>query len=321
MNKLLQILSDGEFHSGEELGNLLGISRAAIWKQMQKLDVLGLPLESQKGCGYRVVGGLDLLVESELIERLPVVSRGLIEKLQIESSVTSTNEIARLQAEAGDASGLVVLAEQQTAGRGRRGRQWVSPYGCNLYLSVVWAFEGGIQAIEGLSLAIGVAARRAMIRCGAEGLKLKWPNDLLWEKKKVGGILLEIIGDPTGYCQVVVGLGVNFGMPQRHATEINQDWADLSEILPEGVGRNLLAATLLDEVLSLLSSYHEVGFAHYRDDWLNSDAYANQPVRLLLVKQTIGGVARGVDGSGALELDVNGERHLFSGGEISLRGL
>ena len=321
MNKLLTILSDGEFHSGEELGNLLGISRTAIWKQMQKVEALGLPVESQKGCGYRVVGGLDLLAEVALSDHLSAAAKALVQKLQIEASVTSTNELARLQAEVGDASGLVVLAEQQTAGRGRRGRQWVSPYGCNLYLSVVWAFEGGIQAIEGLSLAIGVAARRAMVHCGAEGIKLKWPNDLLWEKKKVGGILLEIVGDPTGYCQVVVGLGLNFGMPHRHAAEIAQDWADLSEILPEGVGRNLLAATLLDEVLLLLSSYHEVGFAHYREDWLSSDAYANQPVKLLLVKQTIEGVARGVDGSGALELEIDGERHLFSGGEISLRGL
>ncbi|MEH6466319.1 MAG: biotin--[acetyl-CoA-carboxylase] ligase, partial [Porticoccus sp.] len=249
-----------------------------------------------------------------------VKSKALIQKCQLESTVTSTNELARRQAEAGNASGLVVLAEQQTQGRGRRGRQWVSPYGCNLYASLVWGFDGGVQAVEGLSLAVGVAARRAAVRCGIEEIKLKWPNDLLWEKKKVGGILLEIVGDPTGFCQVVIGVGINIGMPEEHAHDIDQKWADLNQLSDKVIGRNELAGTLVDEILLLLSNYHEVGFTTYRDEWVSHDAYANEPVRLLLVSKAKEGVARGVDEAGALRLEVDGEMQIFSGGEISLRG-
>jgi len=320
MEKLLDILSDGEYHSGEELGKLLGISRTAIWKQMQKVEALGLAVESQKGCGYRIVGGLDLLSEAIFFNHLSVKSKALIQKCQLESTVTSTNELARQQAEAGNASGLVILAEQQTQGRGRRGRQWVSPYGCNLYASLVWGFDGGVQAVEGLSLAVGVAARRAAVRCGIEEIKLKWPNDLLWEKKKVGGILLEIVGDPAGFCQVVIGVGINIGMPEEHANDIDQKWADLNQLSEKRVGRNELAGALIDEILLLLSNYHEVGFTTYRDEWVSHDAYANEPVRLLLVSKTKEGVARGVNEAGALRLDVDGEIQVFSGGEISLRG-
>jgi BirA family biotin operon repressor/biotin-[acetyl-CoA-carboxylase] ligase len=320
MEKLLNILSDGEYHSGEELGKLLGISRTAIWKQMQKVEALGLAVESQKGCGYRIVGGLDLLSEAMFSNHLSIKSKALIKKCQLESTVTSTNELARQQAEAGNASGLVILAEQQTQGRGRRGRQWVSPYGCNLYASLVWGFDGGVQAVEGLSLAVGVAARRAAVRCGIEELKLKWPNDLLWKKKKVGGILLEIVGDPTGFCQVVIGVGINIGMPEVHAHDIDQKWADLNQLSDKVIGRNEFAGTLVDEILLLLSNYHEVGFTAYRGEWVSHDAYANEPVKLLLVSKAKEGIAKGVDEAGALRLEVDGELQIFSGGEISLRG-
>ncbi len=320
MKTLLHTLADGEYHSGEELGRLLGISRTAIWKQMQKIEALGLSVESQKGCGYRIIGGLDLLVERKLSDHLSVASKALVKKLQLESPVTSTNELARQQAEAGDASGIVILAEQQTAGRGRRGREWISPYGSNLYLSLVWGFDGGVQAIEGLSLAVGVAVRRAAVRFGIESLTLKWPNDLLWEKRKVGGILLEIIGDPAGFCQVVIGVGINVGMPKVHAKGIDQKWSDLSQLTEERVGRNELAGVLVDQLLLLLGNYHEVGFAAYREEWIRYDAYANQPVKLLLMSKEKEGVARGVNETGALRLEVDGEIQAFSGGEISLRG-
>ena len=217
MDRLLQILSDGEYHSGEELGQLLGISRTAIWKQMQKVESLGLPVDSQKGCGYRISGGLDLLFHDDVHGQLSQKAKGLLKKLEIESTVASTNELAKQRAETENASGLVVLAEQQTQGRGRRGRQWVSPYGCNLYLSLVWGFDGGVSALEGLSLAVGIAVQKAVARIGGQSLELKWPNDLLWQQRKIGGILLEVIGDPAGFCQVIIGIGLNVDMPENHA--------------------------------------------------------------------------------------------------------
>jgi BirA family biotin operon repressor/biotin-[acetyl-CoA-carboxylase] ligase len=320
MERLLKILSDGEFHSGEELGKLLQISRTAIWKHMQKVEALGLPVQSQKGCGYRIEGGLDLLNAEELRQYISPSTQGLLKELDIHSSVVSTNALARQRAEQDDCSGLVVLSESQTDGRGRRGRQWVSPYGCNLYLSMVWGFEGGVQALEGLSLAVAVAVQRAVERCGITGLKLKWPNDLLWHKRKIGGVLLEVIGDPSGYCQVIIGVGINLAMPEKYSEEIGQQWANLNELNDGAVARNKLAGMVVDELLALLGNYQTTGFGSYRDAWLESDAYANEPVTLLLMNHTVKGIARGVDSTGALMLEVDGEMRQYSGGEISLRG-
>jgi BirA family biotin operon repressor/biotin-[acetyl-CoA-carboxylase] ligase len=320
MDKLLIILSDGEYHSGEELGKFLGISRTAIWKQIQKIETLGLCVESQKGCGYRITGGLDLLVQKLIQNQLSLTAQELLVNLELHSSVTSTNELAKRQAETGDASGLVVVAEQQTHGRGRRGRQWVSPYGCNLYLSLVWGFEGGVQAVEGLSLAVGVAVLRGLKRGGVEGVELKWPNDLLWKKRKVGGILLEVIGDPSGFCQVVIGIGVNVGMPDQDARSIDQDWANLNPLLVGDVRRSDMAGSIVDEVLLLLGQYQEEGFRGCREEWLQHDAYADSPVKLLMVNKSMEGIARGVDKSGGLRLEIDGEIRIVSGGEISLRG-
>ena len=150
--------------------------------------------------------------------------------MRIESFAASTNDLVRHTAEQGDSTGRVVLAEQQTAGRGRRGRQWVSPFGRTIYLSLGWGFDGGVQVLEGLSLAVGVAVRRAIQSCGVDGLMFKWPNDLFLENKKVGGILLEVLGDPSGFCQVVVGAGVNLGMSDKNGKLLDQPWIDISSV-------------------------------------------------------------------------------------------
>lgn len=319
--QLLKLLADGDYHSGEELGELLGVSRTAVWKQINKLSALGVSVESVKGKGYCIPAGMNLLDDALIKQQLSAVAKQQLKTLVIEQSITSTNELARQRAEVGDATGLAILAEQQTAGRGRRGRSWVSPFGRNLYLSLVWGFDGGAEAIEGLSLAVGVATRRAIEHCGVSDVQLKWPNDLLWQKQKIGGILLEIIGDPSGFCQVVIGVGLNVGMPAQEASEIGQPWADINQIARERVDRNVLAGCLLDELLLLLADYEQQGFAASKQEWMAHDAFADSPVQLTLIKRSIQGVARGVTDSGALILDLDGELQQFSGGEISLRGI
>lgn len=320
MDKLLNILADGEYHSGENLGESLGISRAAVWKQVQKLIDAGLQIESQKGCGYRIPGGLDLLSDSELERALSSVPFQVKPRLSLHASVTSTNAIARSAAEKSDETGLVVLAEQQTQGRGRRGREWVSPLGRNIYLSTVWGFDGGVQVLEGLSLAVGVAVRRALINCGVNGLVFKWPNDLLWDEKKLGGILLEVLGDPAGFCQVVVGVGLNLNMTAGAGGNIDQPWADISHISTHEVSRNQLSAALVKELFELMSGYQSQGFAMYRDEWQQHDAFHSQAVTLTLLNKSLEGIARGVDERGALLVEIDGVLQSFSGGEISMRG-
>ncbi|MDM3870581.1 bifunctional biotin--[acetyl-CoA-carboxylase] ligase/biotin operon repressor BirA [Porticoccus sp. W117] len=318
--KLIDALADGQFHSGEELGALLGISRTAVWKQVQKLVELGLEVDKIKGRGYCVPGGIELFSGERIRSDLLPAAEPLLARLDILTTTDSTNSVVRQLAEEADASGCVVLAEQQTAGRGRRGRQWVSPFARNLYLSVAWGFEGGAAALEGLSLAVGVAVKRAVASLGISGAQLKWPNDILFNGKKVAGILLEMIGDPAGFCQVVVGIGINIDMPESKGADIDQSWTDLRRVSGQSVSRNQVVVALLNELLPMLASYQKKGFCHYREEWQGSDAFRGQPVELVMAKNSISGIANGVSETGAIGLLVEGEQRYFNGGEISLRG-
>lgn len=313
---LLTTLSDGQFHSGDVLGDQFGVSRTAIWKQLKKVEDLGISLESVKGKGYRIPGGLDLLdpeAVSELL--LPEVSE-IVSDLDVRDVVDSTNVIALNQAMSG-ASGYICTAEQQTAGKGRRGKVWASPYASNLYISVVWEFAGGAAALEGLSLAVGVAVAEALNQAGVEGIQLKWPNDILCQGRKLAGILLEVAGDVAGPCRVVVGIGLNVNMPVT--THIDQPWIDVKEINHDAANRNQLLASILNQLMPLLSNFEQQGFSSYRDRWLALDAYAGREVALLLGEETIVGKAVGVDRTGAVLVDTGLGVRKFSGGEVSLR--
>ncbi len=317
--ELLQLLADGEFHSGQELAQLMGVSRSAVREQLNKLDDVGLSLESVKGTGYRLTGGIELLDESLLHSYLDSETSALVSELYVADSIDSTNAEALRRIEAGSmTSGFVCTAEQQTAGRGRRGRHWVSPYGKNIYLSLTWAFDAGAGALEGLSLAVAVAASAALKSTGLKNLGLKWPNDLLLDGAKLGGILIETVGDIQAHCEVVVGIGINVSMPQRVAESIDQPWADLEQVLP-GISRNQLLASLINRLLLLLSEYEDKGFAPWRDSWMALDAYANTPVAVISGSRTLAGTARGIDQSGALRLETEFGIQVIQGGEVSLR--
>jgi len=322
LQTLLNLLADGQLHSGAGLGKQLGISRTAVWKHLQKLEVLGLRVETVKGQGYRLPGGLDLLDRQAILAGLDKETRSKI-TLELQQSIDSTNTAARVKAEQGVGSGYVVMAEQQTAGRGRRGRTWVSPFARNLYLSLVWEFDQGAAALEGLSLAVGVAVRRAIAKLGVDGAQLKWPNDILCGGSKLGGILLEMIGDPAGSCQVIIGIGLNVDMSDEQTAsqteEISQDWTDLKRVSGRSIARNELACALLNELIALLNNYHQIGFAGIREEWQTYDAFRGQLMCLETPSFKVSGIACGVSDTGAICLDVDGEKHYFNGGEISLR--
>lgn len=318
---LARLLADGEFHSGQVLADALGLSRTAIWKQLNRLqDELGLSVESVKGRGYRIPGGVELLDVARVCEGLSPRSRALLGALVVEPVLDSTNAEVLRRLSAGAPAGLACTAELQTAGRGRRGRTWVSPFARNLYLSLSWEYEGGAAALEGLSLAVGVAVVRALEELGVSGLQLKWPNDLLFHGAKLGGVLLEMVGDASGRCQVVVGVGINVRMPEAVAASIDQSWTDLRSIAGEQVpGRNQLLATLLDHLLPLLASFGATGFAPWREAWLALDAFADAPVVISSGDFRKAGIARGVDERGALRLETSLGLQPVYGGEISLR--
>lgn len=318
---LVTRLADGQYHSGQALAETLGVSRTAVWKQLNRLQVdFGLTVESVKGRGYRIPGGVELLEATRVREALSPRSRALLGELLIEPALDSTNAEALRRLAAGAGPGFCCSAELQTAGRGRRGRPWVSPFARNLYLSLTWEYEGGAAALEGLSLAVGVAVVRALEELGASGLQLKWPNDLLFQGAKLGGVLLEMVGDAAGRCQVVVGVGINVHMPQAAADTIDQSWTDLRRVAGDGLpGRNRLLAALLDHLLPLLASFGASGFAPWRDAWMALDAFAGAPVVISSGEFRKAGIARGVDERGALQLETSLGLQPVYGGEISLR--
>lgn len=317
---LLNALSDGAVHSGAELGELTGVSRAAIWKQLQKLQELsGLEFESIKGRGYRLVGGLELLDGAAINAAISPSALPLLSSLEVHTQIDSTNRQALLRAQEGAHNGHTVLAEHQLAGRGRRGRNWVSPFASNLYLSVLWGFDSGAAALEGLSLAVGVAIVRALSAMGVSDVGLKWPNDVYWQGRKLGGVLLEMVGDAAGRCQVVVGVGINVNMPRQAAPEIDQPWCDLGVVCGHKVSRNQLAAEVLSNLLTVLSQFERDGFAAFRAEWSALDCIAGKPVVLYMGERMLLGTAAGVGDAGALAIDTDTGRQWFHGGEVSLR--
>lgn len=266
-----------------------------------------------------------LMISHEPLERekiqvgLSSQARALLAELVLHREIDSTNSAVMRQLETGSGSGLVVTAEQQTAGRGRRGRHWVSPLGANLYLSAVWVFEGGVEAMSGLSLAAGVVVADALSEAGLTDVELKWPNDILHRGAKLGGILVETAGGGCGPASAVVGIGINCRMPDDSAGAIDQAWTDLERAIGEAVDRNALFASLLNHLLPLLASFESNGFAAWRSRWLERNAHRGQPVTLASGDKTVSGLVHGIDEDGALLLDVGGTLQAFNGGEISLR--
>lgn len=325
LREILQCLADGQFHSGEYLGQLLGVSRAAVWKHLQKLESLGIHIRSTKGKGYVIEGGLELLDRDWMLSRLTHDVSHLCSCLDIFPIIDSTNSFILRQEEI---AGHICLAEAQTDGRGRRGKTWHSPFAQNIYMSLGWGFEGGVAALEGLSLAVGVALVRALGKLDIGGVSLKWPNDVLCDGKKLAGILIEMTGDPAGYVQAVIGIGLNVRMNSNNASMIaerviQQPWVDLQTLSRdqgiEPLSRNQLAVGLINELLRMLPDYTERGFVAYQQEWESYNAHKGKMVSLHNAQRVVTGIMLGINSQGALRLQTAFGEELFYGGEVSLR--
>jgi BirA family biotin operon repressor/biotin-[acetyl-CoA-carboxylase] ligase len=317
---ILEILQDGELHTKKSFGMGLAISSDQIDEVLHELQASGLVLISPEGLGYRLSDSVELLSRTAIFDYLSSVDPRPSCRLKILSVVDSTNRYAREQAANHASSGLVVLAEKQTAGRGRRGKVWVSPLASNIYMSVVWDFSGAGDTLKGLSLAIGVAVRRALLKLGVADIKLKWPNDIFVNGKKLGGILLEMIGDPSAECSVIVGIGINVLMSESSAEEIDQDWTDLQKASSVTISRNELVACLITETFEVLGNFQRTGFSVYRAEWQAADLLKNQSGTISKDRESVSGIVLGVDNSGSLRMQLsNGEEQRFIGGELSLR--
>jgi len=314
--RLLQLLADGRFHSGEQMARSAGVTRAAVWKALQGLRELGVAIQAVSGRGYALAHAFEPLQRDAILAELSPSMRQQLPLFEVLHSVDSTNAWVMRQ----DARHVTAacLAEHQSAGRGRRGRQWCSPFGSNVYLSLRCRFEEGMGRLAGLSLVVAVAALRALRDAGVEEVALKWPNDVYWRGRKLGGILLEVAGESAGPCVVVMGVGLNVVMPTGAGQEIDQPWTDLSSIRND-VSRNRLAGRLLYHLFDVVEVFRRRGLAAFDEEWRQADMLYGQPIILLQPEGAVRGIGHGIAPDGSLLIDVGGELQCHSYGEASVR--
>lgn len=315
---ILHRLSDAAFHSGEGLAREFGLSRSSVFNVLNQAESFGLALHAVPGRGYRLPVPIDWLDGDAIARHLGELSPYFA--LQIHESLESTNSALMSAAMSGASDGTVMCAEHQQAGKGRRGRQWHSVLGGSLAFSVLLRFENGLLSLGGLSLAVGLAVARAVNRHSRHQARLKWPNDVLVDYRKLAGILVEVQGEPHGSAVAVVGIGLNVRMNEAQRDAVDQAVVDLAE-MGVLVGRNQLLADCLRELHEVMTTFRQFGFAALRSEWQTLDAYADRAVTLALTENhSVSGVAAGIDESGAFLLrDPQAGVRAYNGGDVSLR--
>lgn len=308
---LISLLADGDFHSGEQLGEKLGMSRAAINKHIQSLRDWGVDVFTVPGKGYSLPEPIQLLDEAFIHSQ---IDNGSVSVLPV---IDSTNQFL-LDRLPNLSSGDACIAEYQQAGRGRRGRKWFSPFGANLYLSMYWRLEQGPAAAIGLSLVIGIVMAEVLHELGADRVRVKWPNDLYLQDRKLAGILVELTGKTGDAAQIVIGAGINLAMRRVEEDVVNQGWINLQEAGIK-IDRNQLAVRLINELRQALMTFEQEGLASFLNRWEKLDNFIHRPVKLIIGEKEIAGISRGIDEQGALLLEQDGVIKPWIGGEISLR--
>lgn len=318
--QIFRRLGDGEFASGQALAAEFGVTRSAIWKAVHVLADAGVPVEAVSNRGYRV-SGVAPLDGAGILARLPADARERITRCEVAWSLPSTNAalLAAREPPAGEAH--VLLAEQQTAGRGRRGRQWVAPLGGAVCLSIAWTFPELPRDLAALSLVVGVCALRAFPACGVTGLALKWPNDLVAGGRKLGGILIEMRAESAGPVAVVIGIGVNVALGAQARAQVAAAGNAAIDVAELGgtVDRNGLAAGLIGEIVTALPGFAAQGLAPFAAEWRNADALRGLPVSVTRDAAVEIGIARGIDAAGALLVETPAGLRRFVAGEVSVR--
>lgn len=317
---ILRQLSDGGFHSGQDIANLLGVSRASVWQALKPLSAAGIEVFRVPGRGYRLRESIEWLSQQAVLSAMGEQAR--LFNLEILDEVDSTNRVLLQKSALGALHGSCVAAELQTAGRGRRGRIWFAGIGGGVAFSVLWRFEQGAGFLSGLSLAVGVAVVRALHAAGVAGAMLKWPNDVLYHYRKLAGILIEMQGDVSGPCAVVIGIGLNLKLSEVVLEHIDQPAVDIFSITRQMPQRSRMMALILSHLADVLTLFGQQGFSALREEWKSYHGYQGKLVRLLMPDGTQReGVLLDVADDGALLLETPDGLGRYTAGEISLRGV
>ncbi len=316
---LLNLIKDGEFHSGEQLSSQLHVSRTAIWKSIGQLRQLGVDIESKHGLGYRLRHPLQLFDADSVHENLNEQAARHCRDIEILFETESTNQYLSELVGHSPCSGKVVLAEYQSQGRGRRGNQWLSPLGSGICFSLAWRADNSYASLGLLSLFVGVAVARTLTHLGVNDVGLKWPNDILVNQQKLGGILVEMQGEANGPVDMIIGVGINYDIPVALVQKVDQPVTDISRNMTTTINRNEIAAALISQLLELLATTDEQQHAALLEEWRHLDCYKDRMANLQLPGSEVSGRIMGIDNDGCLLISVNGQVQRYMCGELSVR--
>ncbi len=312
--KILEILNDCHVHTGSALATKLGISRTAIWKVIKRLKSYDIPIKTQR-LGYQLEAPLILLDKKKIIPSL----KELNANLEIFESLSSTNDYLK-DKKIFQENSCFCFAEHQSKGRGRMGRVWASPFGRNIYFSFSYMFNKDITDLSGLSLVIGILVIKALETLNEKlKLTLKWPNDIYSSNKKIGGILIDMVGEVHGNCRAIIGIGLNVNMKNIILDSVNQPWSSLENLLDTQLDRNIIASRLIKTLLEGLKVFLKEGFKPFYLEWGHYDELQGKTVLIKASQSTVTGISRGIDQEGHLLLELsNGSFKHFSYGDVSL---
>lgn len=319
--KLITLLNDGQFHAIANLSHALHLPSSQLLQLLSQLELLELDLEIETDNRCRLINPIELLNKPLIMEQLTEPYQKFIDLVEILPITASTNTYLTQSGATTTLQTQICFAEQQTAGRGRRGKTWQSPFGRNIYLSILWHFNKPASQLGCLSLAIGIAVIKALEQYGIkQELMLKWPNDIYWRQRKLVGILVELPKVTQQSCSTVIGVGVNLSMPATAVSAINQPWIDIATITGETPRRNQLAGLLLEQLLQALNIYQLQGFTPFKSEWQQYDCSLAAEVNIITPTMIIQGIGRGIDENGYFLLeDKTGNLLRFASGEVSLR--
>ncbi len=321
--QVLRILADGHRHSAEYLAQTLGVTQAEVCTQLAQLEAWGLDVEVTPGSDYFLDRPINFLSRALILDELNSDVERFMARLDVHEEIDSTNQALLDAAPRTAGKFTIALAEYQRAGRGRRGRSWVAPFGGGLCFSAGWLFEEIPRDLSALTLATGVVIRRVLFEATGLAVQLKWPNDLIWEDKKLGGILVEFTVESQGRCYVVIGIGINISIAPKWLEQVAGSLGGAIDLYAATQGhpppRNILAARMIEASARVFRHYRDNGFLEYHAEFNAVDYLRGRHVSVDDASHLISGVAVGVDRSGALRVDTGDDVRRVISGHVSVR--
>ena len=293
-----------------------------VYSTLELLDFLdGIGVSyTRQGSVLTLNPGMELLDEAAIRTELQhLVSELQMSTLDLEiHRVTqSTNDVVMQRLVESQSTAILCAAEMQTAGKGRRGRRWISPFGRNVYLTYGRFIGRQLSELGGLSLVVGMVVVDVLRAMGLERVGLKWPNDILLGGGKLGGILLELRASDTGGIGLVAGVGLNLALNLEESLSIDQPWSAISSQLE--MPRNILLGALGGRIVNAIQTFEDVGFDSFAEKWSEYNLYTGQQVNVIRGSETISGIDSGVDQQGNLLLRTGTGLEVYNSGEVSVR--